>query len=209
MCDWRIWPSGLFDGNPAFWSPRRRQCISELRTSKPFPWERQIISICRTHKSTTTNNTVAGKPSHRPPCVGKLFLPIIPLYSKSSPAPASLVCGVERNVRKERGRKGGIKQVEGKSDLLHDKCAGTHTHMHGHTLYQQVKHFIISCISFYIQRSQIHKSPWNHRQGPNLLSAKLKHVATATGQPVRDPARFLCLAFSPQIPNAVSSWLQP
>lgn len=72
-----------------------------------FSLKRQIISICRTHKASPWSTKWLANP-----CIGHLVLesfsfPIIPLYSKSSPALASLrkpvFVELKKNVCEERG----------------------------------------------------------------------------------------------------------
>lgn len=88
-----------------------------------FSLKRQIISICRTHKASPRSTKWLANP-----CIGHLVLesfpfPIIPLYSKSRPSLASLRKPVFVELKKVCEER-GIKKVEGKSDLLLDKCVG-------------------------------------------------------------------------------------
>lgn len=134
---------------------RARQSFSPPPPDNPSPSAGLIK-----HRHATIS-TVAG--AHRPPCVGKPFLLIIPLCSKSSPAPALLgnAVFVEQKEKKVVCENRGIKHEEGKSDLLLDKCAGTRTSLH--TLSKQKSNTIFSCISFLIQRPQIpiKPPPWS------------------------------------------------
>lgn len=185
--EWEIGPRRLltdvqrFDlhaGDSAYQSCARQSFIPLKKKDKSSPSAGLV-------KHPPPSARKAGKPSHQPPCVGKRSRPIIPLYSKSSPdsgLPRKTLClwSGEKKIVCEEGSE-GIKQVEGKSDLLLDKFAGTHTCMHARSpsKSQTLYNFLVSrSASSALKSTNPHETA---RQDPNVLSAKQKRCCRSNG----------------------------